>query len=606
MKKLLVILILTTTLFGACSDDDEGTPPPEVNVDDIVMAILDTLPNLTGKFETYKLNSVADPNINGKAVFAERSDNYSYVIISLDGTSSSGSHPAHIHNGMAPGPGDIAISLQNVDGTTGISMTEVIMDDAGANVSYGALTSFDGYLNVHLSDAELETLVAQGNIGNNAGIVPFTVTIENVGRVFDFFQSGIFNTPVGAVAPGPVLPGSGDTYEFSFYAGPSVLPGTETKLSFATMLVASNDLFLAPLGTGIDLYDVDGNPISGDITDQVFLWDAGTELNRAPGSDDQPGPGNMPAGSGTEESANIQLLEEVGGVIPVVTTDDSDMEVTIDYPAVNELVSVSIANDGIFFTVTIENLSAGKAIETPLSPGGYLVHTADNPIFTNSEPERGNGIEQIAEDGDPSVFGDFLTANTGLTVPLSPGVWALHESGVNALFDSGSPDRGEGLAAIAEDGDPSALGAALAANTNLIASAVINTPDGADAPGPIGPGASYSFTVFAKPGYNLSFAIMFIQSNDWFYTFTQGGLPLFSNGLPINGDITNSVLLYDVGSEVDQFPGAGLDQAIRQSGADTGADDENNVLRRLNFNDTDPFEIPPINQVVKVTVTPIN
>ena len=607
MKKLLVILILSTTLFAACSDDDEGTPaPPEVNIDEIVEGILDTLPNLTGNFETYMLNSVANPDINGKAIFAERTDNYSYVIISLDGTPSGGSHPAHIHNGMAPGPGDIAISLENVDGNTGISMTEVISDDAGANISYGALTSFDGYINVHLSDTELETLVAQGNIGANAGIIPFKVTIENVSRAFDFFQSGIFDTPVGALAPGPVLPGSGDTYQFSFYAGPSVLPDTETKLSFATMLVASNDLFLAPLGTGIDLYDENGNPINGDITDQVFLWDAGTEVNRAPGSDDQPGPGNMPPGSGTPESANIQLLEEVGGVIPVAITTDTDMQETIDYPAVNELVKVSIDNDGVFFTVTIENLSAGTIVETPLSPGGYLVHTADNPIFTNSEPERGNGIKQIAEDGDASVFGDFLIANTGLTVPLSPGVWALHEDGVNALFDSGSPDRGEGLVAIAEDGDPGALGAALAANTNLISSAVINTPDGADAPGPIGPGASYSFTLFARPGYNLAFAIMFIQSNDWFYTFSQGGMPLFKNGSPVNGDITNSILLYDVGSEVDQFPGAGLDQAIRQSGPDAGAEDENNVLRRLNFDDTDPFEIPPINQVVKVTVTPIN
>ena len=606
MKKLLVIAILTTTLFAACSDDDDGMSSPEPNIDQIVEAILDTLPNLTGNFETYKLNAVANEAINGKAIFAERTDDNTYVIISLDGTPAGGSHPAHIHNGMAPGPGDIAISLESVDGGTGISMTEVTSDDAGNNVNYEALTGFDGYVNVHLSDTELETIVAQGNIGANADIIPFKVTIENVSRAFDFFQSGIFNTPTGASAPGPVLPGSGDTYQFSFYAGPSVLPGTQTKLSFATMLVGSNDLFLAPLGTGIDLYDENGNPVNGDITDQVYLWDAGTEVNRAPGSDDQPGPGNMPPGSGTPETANVQLLEEMSGVIPVTIVDDADMEMTFNYPAVDQLINVSIANDGILFTVTIENASAGQSVETPLSPGGYVVHTADNPIFTNSEPERGNGIKEIAEDGDASVFGDFVAANTGLTVPLSPGVWAVHGEGVNALFDSGSPDRGEGLVAIAEDGDPAALAAALAGNTDIISSAVINTPDGADAPGPIGPGGTYSFKIFAKPGKNLAFTTMFIQSNDWIYTFAQGGLPLFKNGSPVNGDVTNSVLLYDVGSEVDQFPGAGLDQAIRQSGPDTGASDDNNMLRRLNFDNTDPFEIPPTNQVVKVTVTPVN
>ena len=149
----------------------------------------------------------------------------------------------------------------------------------------------------------------------------------------------------------------------------------------------------------------------------------------------------------------------MSGVIPVTIVDDADMEMTFNYPAVDQLINVSIANDGILFTVTIENASAGQSVETPLSPGGYVVHTADNPIFTNSEPERGNGIKEIAEDGDASVFGDFVAANTGLTVPLSPGVWAVHGEGVNALFDSGSPDRGEGLVAIAEDGDPAALAA---------------------------------------------------------------------------------------------------------------------------------------------------
>ena len=172
MKKLLVIAILTTTLFAACSDDDDGMSSPEPNIDQIVEAILDTLPNLTGNFETYKLNAVANEAINGKAIFAERTDDNTYVIISLDGTPAGGSHPAHIHNGMAPGPGDIAISLENVDGGTGISMTEVTSDDAGNNVNYEALTGFDGYVNVHLSDTELETIVAQGNIGANADIIP--------------------------------------------------------------------------------------------------------------------------------------------------------------------------------------------------------------------------------------------------------------------------------------------------------------------------------------------------------------------------------------------------------------------------------------------------
>ena len=45
----------------------------------------------------------------------------------------------------------------------------------------------------------------------------FVVSIDNVGH-YPFSSSGVFNTPAGASAAGPALPG--DAYEFSFYAAP--------------------------------------------------------------------------------------------------------------------------------------------------------------------------------------------------------------------------------------------------------------------------------------------------------------------------------------------------------------------------------------------------
>ena len=54
------------------------------------------------------------------------------------------------------------------------------------------------------------------------------------------------------------------------------LPVRSDRLSFATMYVQSNDLFLAPGDTGIALF-IDEQPISGDVTALVRLWDAGTE-----------------------------------------------------------------------------------------------------------------------------------------------------------------------------------------------------------------------------------------------------------------------------------------------------------------------------------------
>jgi hypothetical protein len=41
-----------------------------------------------------------------------------------------------------------------------------------------------------------------------------------------------------------------------------------------------------------------------------------------------------------------------------------------------------------------------------------------------------------------------------------------------------------------------------------------------------------------------------------FYTFSEGGVALFNNGMPVSGDMTVQVLLYDAGTEVNEFPGA--------------------------------------------------
>jgi len=426
----------------------------------------------------------------------------------------------------------------------------------------------------------------------------FTVTIENVDEPEAFFQSGIFNTPDGASEPGPVMPGSGDSYSFSFYAGPAYLPMTETKLSFTTMLVASNDLFFAPKGEGIDLYDDNGNPISGDITDQVYLWDAGTEINREPGSSDQPGPGNEPAGSGTDEGGNVTLLEESGGEIPVTIINDMGGEETFNYPAVSELIKVTISNDGTLFTVTIENPSETSSQPSPLSPGGYAIHVESDPFFTAGESEMDNGIEEIAEDGMPGNFSSFLEENTGLTIPLSPGVYAVHESGSMPLFTAGEADLGEGLEAIAEDGIPADLANALMGKATVSTSAAFDTPVGASGPAAIGPGGSYEFSFEASPEDRLSLATMFVQSNDWFYSFSEEGLALYDGDEPISGDVTGSVSLYDAGTEVDEVPGAGLNQVIRQSALDTGPADIDGTVRTVTDSD-----LPDVSSVIKITVT---
>lgn len=123
---------------------------------------------LTGESVSYGLATKDVEGISGTAVFEERVNGETLITLNLDGTTEGGSHPAHIHMGsVAEAPGDIAISLNPVNGGTGMSMTHIAETDAGEVISYSELIEYDGYINVHLSADDLATLVAQGNIGSN-------------------------------------------------------------------------------------------------------------------------------------------------------------------------------------------------------------------------------------------------------------------------------------------------------------------------------------------------------------------------------------------------------------------------------------------------------
>lgn len=189
-------------------------------------------------------------------------------------------------------------------------------------------------------------------------------------------------------------------------------------------------------------------------------------------------------------------------------------------------------------------------------------------------------------------------AQSALTTPFAPGVWAVHTA-ADPLFSVGQADRGDGLEALAEDGDPSALAVAVAGQAGVSASGAFNTPVDATEPGPLPPGGAYEFSVVAVPGDMLSFATMFVQSNDIFYAPDGAGIALFnSDGTPVSGDVTGQVQLWDAGTEVNQEPGVGPDQAPRQTGPDTGPD-EGGVVQIV----SDEFTYPSTSATILVTIS---
>ncbi len=413
----------------------------------------------------------------------------------------------------------------------------------------------------------------------------FRVVIENIAEAKSYSSSGAFNTPVGASAPAPIFPG--EAYEFDFSAAPG------SKLSFATMFVQSNDLFYAPDGDGIELYNSNGTQVTGDITSQIMLWDAGSEVNQEPGLGADQAPRQSGANTGAIDADNTVRL----------ATDDFS-----NLPAVSDVVMVSLSSTGsTSFTLRIENVSSsstvmtsdGGSVAVPLAPGIFVIHTETNVLFETGMADYGYGLAAIAEDGDPSGLADMLAEDTGVTQLYAPGVYVVHET-ANPLFTAGAVDRGEGLEDLAEDGDPTNLAAALSASAMYGANGAFNTPVGAAGPGALAPGASYEFTVSALEGDYLSLATMLVQSNDLFVAPEGMGISLFSNGNAMTGDVTSYFKLWDAGTEVNETPGVGLNQAPRQAGAGTGTSEMATVSIVA-----DMYNYPSLSDIIRITIIEI-
>lgn len=396
----------------------------------------------------------------------------------------------------------------------------------------------------------------------------FKVTIENILSDLSYLSSGATD----AIPPDNSL-------EISFDAGKG------HYLSFATMLVQSNDLFYAPAPNGIRLYDDSGNALTGNITDQIDLWDAGTEVNQEPGVGADQAPRQSGPNTGADENGTVELIENV--------TDG------YTYPANDAIIRAELSHDGgTRFTLTLTNLSGSSSLPTPLAPGVYVIHGAGTtPLFEEGAASSA-GLESLAEDGGNTTLADELAANTGYTSPFAPGVFAVHNADVSPFFNDGTADRGAGLEALSEDGSPDALNGALSSISGISSFGVFNTPTGASDAGALLPGNSYEFTVDAEEGDYWSFATMLVHTNDLFYAFDDNGIAFFdTNGNPISGDVTADVSLWDAGTEVNEYPGAGNNQPAR-GGADSGPAENGNV-QVVN----DGFTYPAVNSSIRVRVT---
>jgi len=398
-----------------------------------------------------------------------------------------------------------------------------------------------------------------------------TITIENVLDSKPLVQSGTFKNDGDAPV---VMPG--ETISFQFYAAKG------QAVTFATMYGLSNDLFFAPANPGIALYDEDGNPIEGNVSDQVKLWDNGTRINEKPGPDGaHPGMAEM----------TPQNITEVNGM-------DAQGN---DYASAATLMNVSLKYDGnSMFTLTVKNTSGNTPNETPFSPGVWAISyiaggdlLSPTPIFDSGKPSA-NGLTALAEMGDNSELGDYLAAQTGIFTPLSPILVVVYNGVENPIYKAGEKDRGEGLKELAQMGDASKLSAHLKTTDGVKEVYILPAENTTVLLPKIGEqrGSEISQRLKVVKGDRLAIATMYGLSNDWFFASKENGVDATKKG-----DISTSIGLFDNGTAIDQFPGAGVTQA-NLDGTPLGESEPIEAVPNPNAFTT----LPVIQEIIKVTL----
>lgn len=194
------------------------------------------------------------------------------------------------------------------DATTFVIRVENISQGEALSLSNGGTAPFVSapvFWAVHTGAANPIFTGGQPESGNGLERLAETGSPEGLVKYLSA-TSGVVSVgadarPIGATSDGPLTPGQ--SYEFEISARPG------QALSLTWMFGQSNDLFYGN-GRPIALFNPGGEPLSGDITPQVSLWDAGTEVNEEPGLGPNQGPRQKAEDAGAVERNAIAHVSD--------------------------------------------------------------------------------------------------------------------------------------------------------------------------------------------------------------------------------------------------------------------------------------------------------
>ena len=120
---------------------------------------------LTGRFQQFSLEEGDVAGASGIVTIEERESGFSLVTVEVDGATEGKQHPVTLNFGSIYESQGIAATFNPVDGSSGLSQTNVENLDGELVTQYHSLVDFGGFVRVHQGDGvEMNTVLVQGNI----------------------------------------------------------------------------------------------------------------------------------------------------------------------------------------------------------------------------------------------------------------------------------------------------------------------------------------------------------------------------------------------------------------------------------------------------------
>jgi hypothetical protein len=217
---------------------------------------------------------------------------------------------------------------------------------------------------------------------------------------------------------------------------------------------------------------------------------------------------------------------------------------------------------------------------------------------------------------DPTVFEirienispvpSFTAQNGAGVVNFFSSAFAAIHLNPGFLYTQNQPDYSQGLQELAENADVSKLLQSFRAADNLEVIGLANEPSSGSI-GILAPGQSFTLLLSAvSKDARLSLATCFLQGNDILLMTPEGGIRLFNDeGVPVSGDLTPFFAFYDIGTEVNEPPGIGANQVLRQGDAPMGqvsAGARESQPVRLLGDVNDGFRYPALGSSIRISI----